>query len=197
MSGRAVSAHVIGTAGGSRSNDPFVRPGQASRPRRSGNRADLRCRADGGQTDESSRCRRMTNLGQHPLEIWVWRQAESSIRTHEGQPSGTTSRHNPGAARRPEGASGVARSVLRGTTWRDELKPVHDRRPPAWRRHLSRSLIGQNPHVRICGNPEVSNDPRLHDRATAPAHGNASAMYSLGTSSQPIVTTRYCFPSTI
>ena len=27
----------------------------------------------------------MTNLGQHPLEIWVCRQAESSIRTHEGQ----------------------------------------------------------------------------------------------------------------
>ena len=69
VSGKAVAAHVIGTAGGSRSSDPFVRPGQASRPRQSGDRADLRRRADCGQTDGSSRCRRMTNLGQHPLEI--------------------------------------------------------------------------------------------------------------------------------
>jgi hypothetical protein len=69
VSGKAVSAHVIGTAGGSRSNDPFVRPGQASRPRRAGDRADLRGRADGDQTVGSSRCSRMTNLGQHRLEI--------------------------------------------------------------------------------------------------------------------------------
>ena len=72
VSGRAVSAHVTGTAGGSRSNDSFIRPGQASWRRRSGDRAEFRCGGEGDQRDESSGCRKVTDLGQHaPLNSQV------------------------------------------------------------------------------------------------------------------------------
>ena len=47
VSRRAVSAHVIGTAGGNRNNDSFVRPGQASWPRRPGDQAEFQCGVEG------------------------------------------------------------------------------------------------------------------------------------------------------
>ena len=88
VSRRAVSAHVIGTAGGNRNNDSFVRPGQASWPRRPGDQAEFQCGVEGDARGRlglrpipRTYVPGVSNAAYNPYEAMRWTRPSPSLHT--------------------------------------------------------------------------------------------------------------------